>query len=224
MFRLWIVLAAAALLVVAVPASADQVTNTFVGTIVPADNTGFDPTTTNDLGNFFGGGNLLGASFTLTMTLDSTLVNPGNPSTVTGGTFYFGPNPITAALTINGITHTINDSSDAFYGNATGYGPNEKYLQAFNFVNQLQAPGVLVDLTTLVPASTFLTTSLPSMLLSNNSFVDNYSSFYDSANNEVLNLNVEAVNAALPVPEPGTLLTLVAGLAGLALIRHLRLV
>lgn len=221
--KLWIALVSAALLVGASPASAETVTNTFVGTIVYADNTGFDPTTTSDVGKYFGGGNLLGATFTLTMTLDSSqyfsIDDPSSPSFINGGTYYsvFSGNPISVSLTINGDTISINDSSDAFYGDQ-GYGPNEKYLQAFNYVNQLQSPGVVVDLSTLAPDSITLTTPLSAMYLSDNTFVDNYASFYDNANGEVLNLNVESVNVA----EPGSLASLIAGLLVLPLILRRR--
>ena len=98
------------------PASADQVTNVFSGVVVAADPFG-NPTTTFDLGNFFGGQNLVGDTFTLAMTLDTSLVNPGTSFT-TGGAFYFGPNPITAALTIAGYTagtSGIDASRDGFY-------------------------------------------------------------------------------------------------------------
>jgi hypothetical protein len=205
MSKLRIALACVVLLVCAGAASADGITNTFVGTVSGIDS-----------GNYFGGADLTGDSFTLTMTLDPTVV--AGQSFVVGGTYYGSPNPITAALTINDITQTINDSSDAFFFDlGLGDGTIEAYLQAFNFVNQVQFPGVFVDLNTLVPASMDLGTPLPSMLLSNNDFTNNSASFYD-ANGENLSLDVQAVN----VPEPGTLTLLAAGMITLALMlrRH----
>ena len=92
MSGLWIALAAAALLLSASTASADSVTNTFVG-VVAADST-------NDFGNYFGGGSVAGDTFVLTMTLDPTLVSG---QTVVSGSGPLGtPDPITSALTING--------------------------------------------------------------------------------------------------------------------------
>jgi hypothetical protein len=231
----WIALAGAALAVCTGPASATMITNTFIGTIVYSDNTGFDPTTTDDIGNYFGGGNLIGASFTLTLTLDSSTVDPNNPSFVTGtgGNFYFysSPNPISAVLTINNISFAIADTSDAYYGDS-GFGANEKSLQAFNYNPgyQLQTEAINVDLTTTANTSTDLRTPLPAMLLSNNDYVNNFASFAANMANgflivsEVLNLNVEAVNTSLPTtaPEPSSLAIFGAGLAALGLARRRR--
>ena len=63
------------------PASADQVTNVFSGVVVATDIFG-NPATTLDLGHFFGGQNLVGDTFTLAMTLDTSLVDPGSPSSI----------------------------------------------------------------------------------------------------------------------------------------------
>jgi len=209
--RLWIALAAAALLFSASPASADGVTNTFTGVVAG------DSTTTTDMHNYFGGGSLVGDSFTLVMTLNSALVS--GQTFTEGGTYYFGPSPITAALTINGITETISDSSDAYN---FGSGTIETFQQAFDWINQLQSPGVFVDLSTNVPADSDLGTPLPGMFLASGDFSNNGAAFYDSREN--LDLTVETVNAPVnvPVPEPGSLTLLAVGLAALALVlaRH----
>jgi hypothetical protein len=147
------------------------------------------------------------------MTLDTSLVDPGSPSFVTGGAFYSGATPITTALTIAGYTvgtSGINASSDGYYFDLGG--TIEAYLQGFNWINQAQSPGVFVDLTTLVNASPNLTTPLPAMLLSNNDFFENDAAFYD-ASGEYLNLNIEAVNIPVATPEPSSLLLLGSGLA-----------
>ena len=212
MSRLWIALAAAALLFSASPASADGVTNTFTGVV---DAGGLGGPTTTDVHNYFGGGSLVGDPFTLVMTLNSALV--GGQSSTEGGTYYFGPNPITAALTINGITETISDSSDAFN---FGAGTIETFQQAFNWINQVQSPGVFVDLSTNVPADSDLGTPLPAMFLASGDFSNNGAAFYDSVEN--LDLTVETVNAPVNVPEPGSLTLLAVGLValGLLLARH----
>ena len=96
------------------------------------------------------------------MTLNSALVS--GQTFVTGGTYYFGTSPITAALTINGITQTISDSGDAFLTDL-GPGTIETDQQASKWIHQVQSPGVFVDLSTNVPATLDLGTPLPTMLL-----------------------------------------------------------
>ena len=208
----WIAIASVALLVGARPARADEIINTFKGTVAASDN--FGGVTTDDTQSYFTGGNLIGAPFTLTFTLDLTTVDPSSPSFVTGSLSGFSnynpPNPLSAALTINGHTVNINDSSDASYSDS-GFGANEKYLQAFRWDDtfQAQAPGVSVDLTTTLDTSTDLTTQLPIMLLSNSDFFNNFASFSSTFNDsEFLALNVETVNT----PEPGTMTLLGTGL------------
>jgi hypothetical protein len=106
------------------PASADLITNTFTGTVVATAADGFSPPTTNDVvdpfGIFpsgpFGGGNLIGQSFTLTTTVDTSII--GNANFFTGGSGgpYSGPSPMTAALTINGNTVIFDDHTGLLRG------------------------------------------------------------------------------------------------------------
>jgi hypothetical protein len=97
MRKLWITLAVAVLLFSASRASADGVANTFTGVVAG------DAGTTNDFGNYFGGGSVVGETFTLTTTMNPALVS--GQTFVTGGTYYGGSTPVTATLTIpKGLT------------------------------------------------------------------------------------------------------------------------
>jgi PEP-CTERM motif len=205
MRKLWIALAAAVLLFSASRALADGVTNTFTGVVAG------DAGTTNDFGNYFGGGSVVGDTFTLTTTMNAALVS--GQIFVTGGTYYSGPTPITAILTINGISQMINDSGDAFSADLGG-GSIEAFQQAFDWINQAQSPGVFIDLSTAVPGALGLGTPLPTMFLSNGDFLNNGAGFTDGALGENLDLTVETVN----VPEPSSLVLLIAGLVAVALI------
>jgi hypothetical protein len=205
MRQLWIALAVAVLLFNASRASADGVTNTFTGVVAG------DAGTTNDFGNHFGGGSLVGDTFTLTTTMNPTLVS--GQVFVTGGTYYSGSTPITATMTINGISQIINDSGDAFIADLGG-GSIEAFQQAFNWINLAQLPGTFVDLSTNVPGVLDLGAPLPTMFLSNGDFVNDGAGFTDGALGENLDLTVETVNA----PEPSSLVLLITGLVTIVLI------
>ena len=135
-------------------------------------------------------------------------------SSIIRGTFYSGSsidNPISAALSINGDTYTINDSGDGYHSDL-GNANVEADLETFNYDpgQQLQTQGIGINLDTNVPASPFFLTPLPTMLLSNNDSVNNFGYFFDG-NGENLQLNMEAVNT----PEPSSLVLLSTGLLGL---------
>jgi len=207
--RLFIALAAGVLLLSASPALADGVTNTFVG-VVAADST-------NDFGNYFGGGSVAGDTFVLTMTLDPTLVSG---QTVVSGSGPLGtPDPITSALTINGMTESLGDSgyaTDVDLGNGT----IEAFLDTYNLgIGGSQPQDTFVDLATNVPAVLNLGSPLPTMSLSNGDFVNYAAGFSDATvgpTGEYLDLTVQTVN--VPVPEPSSVALLAAGLIALALI------
>lgn len=202
--------AAVALAIGSSPALADIVTNTFTGTVALNDGFSFEPTT-NDTGNYFGGGNLIGDSFTLTFTTTAA----AGSTFVTGGAYYYGSSPITASLTINNHTYNINDPGQGLSGDGYYYGGATEYdLQAFHYSQQLQKQGLLVDFTLNQPPALdtwSLTTLLPSM--SSGDFVWNYAEFYTSTG-ERLGLDVTGVNPSA-VPIPPSALLLGSGLLGL---------
>jgi hypothetical protein len=172
--------AIAALCLLLTPAKSTTVTDTFTGVVVGSDNLG--NVTTTDFNNNFGGGNLIGQTFTVTMSVDTSIVSPGT-NFVTGGTFYsyFAPNPISSTITINGYTLSLNDSSDG-YKFDQGNGTVDAYLQAFvyNSGQQLQTYGIALELFTNVQATPDLTVMLPSMLLANGDYTNYFATFYDT--------------------------------------------
>lgn len=204
-----------ALCLLSAPASADLVTNTFTGTIVPADNLG--DVTVDDVNFYFGGGSLLGNSFTLTTTVDTSALSLGSfftGSSDYGSFYYYPPNPMTATLTINGYTFSF-DPSSSFYilnsdGNtAAGPGPaGETFMQDFFASGIPQIQGFYLDLTPNVVTTGEFTTMLPPMLAGNGDFTLNGASFYD-AYGESLTLGIDAVNAT---PEPAAWTLLLAAL------------
>jgi hypothetical protein len=106
-------------------ASAQIVTTTFTGNVVPNAADGFSPATTNDFADSFGfypngpfgGGNLIGMPFTLKMSIDVSAI--GNANLFAGANSYQGGYPygtpfsccnvMTSSLTINGQTLVFDD-------------------------------------------------------------------------------------------------------------------
>jgi hypothetical protein len=182
------------------PAQASMFTNTFYGTIVTSDT--FGDTTTNDIASLFGGGSLLGDSFTLTFTYNN--VASGTTS-FTGGTYYSNsPNPVTATLTINGDSTTTGNSSDGSFGNSV------YNLQAFTWSSAsggIQTQGVVIDLAGLPSTDSLSTQFSPPGF---NGFQDCTSSnpncleastFYTSSG-ETLVLDIQSINGPSPAPAP----------------------
>lgn len=194
MRKLGIALAAAVLLFSASAAFGNGITDTFTGVVAP------DPVlgTALDPGSFFGGGDLTGDTFTLTMILDPTIVS--GQTFVTSG--------VTGTLTINGVTQVLDATGFGFLSPITG--GTEIVLQATSLGGQ----SVGVDLNALIPITQDLGVAFPTMLLSNGDFSQNAANFSDSTTLENLDLTVQAVN----VPEPGSLTLLVAGLIGLGVL------
>jgi hypothetical protein len=97
-------------------------------------------------------------------------------------------------------------------------GTIEAYQQAFNWINQSQSPGVFVDILANVPGALDLGTPLPTMYVSNGDFVNNGAGFNDGTFGETLDLTVETVNVAVRAPEPSSVVLLVTGALGIALL------
>lgn len=194
MRQLGMALAAVILLFSASPVFADSITNTFTG-VVASDST-------TDLGQFFSGDpttNLAGNAFSM---IFSYTANPGDTLVFNG----------VGTLSINGQTQTLGDSGDVFLSPVYGTDgvtqiATDIVFQAFS--NAGQALGV--DLNVIIPITQDLSGPLPSMFAGANTFTPNAANFTDSGTGENLDLTVQAVN----VPEPSTLMLLVAGLIGL---------
>jgi hypothetical protein len=223
------------------PASADLITNTFTGTVVANAADGFSPATTNDAADsfgiypsgYFGGGNLIGQSFTLTTTVDTSII--GNANSFTGGSgLYSGPSPMTAALTINGNTLVFDDHTGLLPiyfginsdGSTTGDGltkGNNFSQQAFYWCGcnqgvQYAAFYINLDATNAVIPADF-TTPLPTM--GSGDFTLNYAAFY-TYDGEYLNLGIDGVNEVAAIPELSTWAMIILGFAGVGFMAYRR--
>lgn len=240
-----VILAAAGLIALSASsaASASIITNVFQGTVVASD--AFGDQTTADYAGDFGpaGGSLIGKSFVLTMSVDTSLLS--GPSFFTGSTSYFGsyyspPNPMTATLSIggkkfgfdtvssNGFGIPENDiyplNSDGFTGPGPG-SSGETFLQDFYWSEAhggVQQQGVDLDITPNIATPADFTTRLPTMLASRGDFAWNYATFYDqsylfSGLDDVQVLDITSVNAPVAggIPEPTTWALLILGLAAI---------
>ena len=237
--------AVGALLLLPSAASAQFVTTTFNGSVVLNAADGFSPATTNDFADPFviypngpfGGGNLIGEPFQLTITMDVSTtdgVGIGNADIYVGSTGYQGGypyggyypccSPMTASLSINGHTLVFDDQTGLLplYFNISTDGftkPNELSQQAFywaGFGGGVQYFGLYIDLisTTGVFGSDF-TTPLPT-LMAGADFTINYAAFY-TIGGEYQNLGIANVNGqGFLVPEPSTWAMMALGFAGLA--------
>jgi hypothetical protein len=195
----------------ATAASAATVIDTFTGTIVPTDSLG--DVTTNDINNYFGGGSLLGQTFTLVFTLANGAGSSFTSSDPGGYPTYGSPNLMTASLTING--QTFNFASGGTYplasdGSTTNGGTTR--MQDFYWSQAgggTQPQGVIVQFTPNIPTPADFNSPLPPMLAAQLTWLA--ATFYDNAG-ETLVLGGTAVAG---VPEPSTLAMVCLGFAGL---------
>jgi hypothetical protein len=210
------------------PAFSAVTVNVFQGTVGATDNSG--DVTTTDFMNDFGGGNLIGKSFVLTTTLDNSqyysIDDPVNTAFITGGCYYncyYGGNPITMTLTINGHTVSLGNSSDGF----TTLNPDSTFatnLQAFyyNAGQQLQTQGINLNVNSSVSV---LSVPLPAGLVT-----DTGTAFYDQTGlflglgTDLQVLNITSVNEPVTsaVPEPSTWAMMLLGFAGVGFIAYRR--
>jgi len=211
-------LAAASVCLLSMPASAATVTDTFTGTVIANDGA-YGDVTTQDTGNYFGGLSLVGASFTLTVT-----ITPSTPIFYTEdnitpllGYPYTTPNLMTSTLTINGHTFSWVEGTGQALGSVGAITPTDTSLQNFYL-----APGTTwlaqqwyFDISpNTVP--TDWSTPLAAMLVGSD-FTYNGGAFYDQYG-ETLTLGVTTVNALASTPLPATLPLFATGLAGLGLL------
>lgn len=222
-----LLLAAASVCLLSMPASAATFTDTFTGVVAATDAFGFATTQDNSSecagGHCFGGGNLIGDPFTLTVTMT---VPPGATSgQITGGTFYFGADPVTMTLTINGnplnlaftpsllntpsfSTSTVGNSGALIYG-ANG---SNKELGAQAFIWSPAGGGeqlASINLDVVGPgASAFgqlgsSSGTNPCGLPTPNGCLDGLATEFSTFDNELLALDITGVNP-LATPLPGT--------------------
>lgn len=194
------------------PASATVVLDTFNGTVVASDGQG--NVTTNDIGNYFGGGSLLNDAFTLNFYISAGAVSSFTGTEPGGYPIYSPPNLMTADLTINGQTFSfVTNSTYPLAGAGSTGNMAETRLQNFYWSaahGGVQTQGVVLDFTPLIATPADFSGPLPTMLA--NQLMMLGGAFYDQ-NGETLTLNVSSVGT---VPEPSTWVMMALGFFSLA--------
>jgi len=239
-FQKKVLLAAACLL--SMPASANVVTDTFTGVVAANDAYGFATTLDNSAyctgGHCFGGGNLIGDPFTLTVTMN--VASSTSYGQITGGAFYGGTNPITMTLSINGVSLAINSTTATTYNNGNtsslgnssfgeyrnaGSGNVEFGAQSFVWSPQNQGEQLLSLSFDVFAAGSSAFGTLGSVNGSNRCSVNQgaapclngTATEFSAFDNELLALDITGVNAAT-TPLPAALPLFASGLVGLVLL------
>ena len=202
----------------------------------------------SDEHHFFGSGGILdGLAYTSTFTYStpapgSTFVDSGTSQRLNGGSFYGNTGPVSATITINGVTLSIDGSYQSEVYRDSNYSPpnfaqavrlrardftNDQFIQRNASINN----DIFSKINTQLFNSYDLTTPLNAIDFSSKNVVGFGGisfSLFDKATNSYLqnigaDLNIDSVSvqSVSTVPEPCSMLVF-GGLAGLAAVRFRR--